>query len=525
MIWLAVLSLLAAAVPAFLFLLNLRAYGRPPAVTDSAQSAAVLIPARDEEDKIEQTVRAALESGAVEVIVLDDGSSDATARIVRQMSAETPRLRLLTGEPLPPGWCGKNFACAQLGAAATAPVLIFVDADVQLAPASAPRLAAYLEHSGAQLASGVPREIMVTFSEKLLIPLIHFLLLGFLPLGRMRRSLHPAYGAGCGQLFVVAAAAYRESGGHGAIRDRIHEGLFLPKKFREHGFATDLFDATGVATCRMYQRDAAVWRGLAKNTHEGLGAPGIILPMTLFLLCGQVVPFLLVMAKVTPLIRLCAAVACGLALLPRLLAARRFGQPWVGLILHPIAIIALLGIQWFGFARFLLGRPAVWKGRAYPARSPEPPYVVRRVDGLAPETTRLVQQLWDELGRLYPEMNAPLSPPREVAGARSGFVVAWSEKDAIGCGAFRALSGDDGKVAEFRRMFVEPRWRRRGVSRAILAGLEQEARACGYVKARLETGLRQPNAIHLYETSGYRRITPFGRHRGDPWSVCFEKAL
>ncbi|MBA3651359.1 MAG: hypothetical protein H0W66_07765 [Chthoniobacterales bacterium] len=140
----------------------------------------------------------------------------------------------------------------------------------------------------------------------------------------------------------------------------------MPKKFREHGFATDLFDATAVATCRMYQRDREVWRGLAKNTHEGLGAPRLIVSMTLVLLSGQVLPFVLVLTPGTTLVRLLAGLACGLVLLPRIIAALRFRQSWLGVILHPTAIAALLGIQWFGLVRFLRGRPAVWKGRAYP---------------------------------------------------------------------------------------------------------------------------------------------------------------
>jgi glycosyltransferase involved in cell wall biosynthesis len=157
MIWLAGLTLLCGGVPALLFLVNLHAYRAPSAAGSAARGIAVLIPARDEAEKIEGTVRAALRSGATEVIVLDDSSSDKTAEIVRQISLQDPRLRLLRGDSLPPGWCGKNFACAQVAAAATAPVLLFVDADVQLAPGAAPRLAAFLEESGAQLASGVPR--------------------------------------------------------------------------------------------------------------------------------------------------------------------------------------------------------------------------------------------------------------------------------------------------------------------------------------------------------------------------------
>ncbi len=292
MIWLAGLALLCGAIPTLLFLSNLRFYQPPPTAGRSSKGSAILIPARDEAEKIELTVRAALESGATEVLVLDDNSSDRTAEIVALMAANESRLRLLAGRALPPGWCGKNFACAQLAAAATAPILIFVDADVQLAPNSAPRLAAFLEQSGAQLASGIPHEVTITFSEQLLIPLIYFLLLGFLPFRRMRRLRQPAYAAGCGQLFVAEAAAYRAAGGHGVIRDRIHDGLALPKKFRERGFATDLFDATELATCRMYQRNGEVWRGLGKNTHEGLGAPRLIFPMTVILLGGQVLPFL-----------------------------------------------------------------------------------------------------------------------------------------------------------------------------------------------------------------------------------------
>ncbi|MEO8440616.1 MAG: GNAT family N-acetyltransferase [Spartobacteria bacterium] len=525
MIWLAGLSLVCAGVPALLFLVNLRLYRPLPIAGRSGRSTSVLIPARDEEERIEQAVRAALNSGAAEVIVLDDGSRDRTGDLVRKIARDYARLRLLRGEPLPPGWCGKNFACAQLAGAAQQPVLIFVDADVELAPGSAPRLAAFLEQSGAALASGVPREVTVSFSEQLLIPLIHFLLLGFLPLRRMRRTVHPAYGAGCGQLFVADAAAYRVAGGHKAIRDRIHEGLALPKKFREHGYATDLFDATDVATCRMYQRNGEVWRGLAKNTHEGLGAPGVILPMTLFLLCGQVLPFFLLVGDTVGRARLAAGLACGLALLPRLAGALRFRQSWLSVVLHPVAIVALLGIQWFGCVRFLRGRPARWKGRSYPARPAPGACVVRAAEVCAPETARLMRELWDDLSGRYPETGAPELPPNEIEGERSGFLLAWMNGAAVGCGAYRPFSEEEPEVVEIKRMYVEPRFRRRGVSRALLAALEQHARESGHTSARLETGVRQPEAIRLYETSGFHRIEPYGRYRDDPLSVCFEKSL
>ena len=195
MIWLAALSFLCAAGPAALFLRNLRAL-RPPPIASSLGGTTVLIPARDEEANIGNAVKTALESGAEEVIVLDDHSSDRTAGIVRQMAQETRRLRLVRGRPLPPDWRGKNFASAQLAEAASQPVLIFADADVRLALGAAARLAAFLEESGAQLASGVPAQETVTFSEQLLVPLIHFILLGFLPLDRMRAEIERLWLAG-----------------------------------------------------------------------------------------------------------------------------------------------------------------------------------------------------------------------------------------------------------------------------------------------------------------------------------------
>jgi len=140
-----------------------------------------------------------------------------------------------------------------------------------------------------------------------------------------------------------------------------------------------------------------------------------------------------------------------------------------------------------------------------------------------PQVQQLVAHLWQELGIMYPEMQAAV--PKEISGPRAGFVVAWLNDEAVGCGAWRSLAPSEPAVAEIKRMFVEPAVRGRGVSRAILKELEALARADGYSVVRLETGLRQPPALRLYETSGYRRIEPYGRYRDDPLSVCFEKTL
>ena len=123
------------------------------------------------------------------------------------------------------------------------------------------------------LLSGFPHEETGSWLEKLLIPLIHFILLGFLPLGRMRLSKSPAFAAGCGQLFIAQRSAYESAGGHAAIRSSLHDGILLPRAFRRAGQTTDVFDATNLAECRMYRSAKEVWLGLLKNAGEGMASP------------------------------------------------------------------------------------------------------------------------------------------------------------------------------------------------------------------------------------------------------------
>lgn len=363
MIALSIIALTLAAAPALLFWRNLSALEVAPVAEGDASRVSILIPARDEALNIHDAVAAALANVGAEVIVLDDNSSDNTARIVEKFA--DPRLRLIAGKPLPPGWCGKNFACTQLAEAATRELLLFVDADVRLAPGAAARMSAEMTRRRAKLISGVPQQLSGTFSERLLVPLVLFVLLAFLPLRRMRRSQRPAYATSCGQLVMVAAAAYRAVGGHSAIRNFIHEGLMLPKKFRERGFHTDLFDATDLATCRMYRTNRDVWRGFGKNAHEGLGAPSLIFPATIILIGGQVLPFVSLALAQTRLQIALPMIAVLFVFMPRILAVGKFRQRATDIWLHPFAVIALLVIQWRGLARYLRRQPATWRNRSY----------------------------------------------------------------------------------------------------------------------------------------------------------------
>lgn len=372
--WLALPALALAALPAGLALANLRFFTRAPRLAPGTAPprVSVLVPARDEAKVIGRLAAAVLANRDVdlELVVLDDDSRDDTARIITDLAAEDPRVRLVRGQPLPPGWCGKQHACFQLAQAARHDILLFLDADVTLESDAVARTVAFLDARGVDLASGFPHQETGCLLDWLLLPLIHFVLLGYLPLAIARSDNRPGLAAGCGQLFVTRREAYLRSGGHAAIKASLHDGIKLPRAYRAAGLSTDLFDAGDIARCRMYGTNREVVRGLGKNATEGIAAPGSILPFTLLLAGGQILPVMLLIRGLAdgwdgwPAWGVAATLAAVFAAwLPRLLAVHRFGHSLSSALAHPLGVAVFLGIQWSALIRRTLGLQTSWRGR------------------------------------------------------------------------------------------------------------------------------------------------------------------
>lgn len=142
----------------------------------------------------------------------------------------------------------------------------------------------------------------------------------------------------------------------------------------------------------------------------------------------------------------------------------------------------------------------------------------------SPAASPLVAALGAELLERYgvPDADPDHLRAEDLAPPGGGFVVARVGSAPAGCGGLRRY---DTAVGELKRMYVAPAFRGQGVGRAVLVALEQRARRLGYDRLVLETGVRQPEAVGLYVSAGYREIERYGAYRSSPSSRCYARAL
>jgi hypothetical protein len=257
---------------------NLRHLRRPPTAPPTLhERVSILVPARDEVHRIGPCVRALLAQQGlanVEILVLDDGSTDGTADLVRSVADGDPRLRILTGTDRPAGWLGKPWACARLAQEANGSVLVFVDADVVIEPHGVAASIAELRASGLDLVCPYPRQIADTPAERLIQPLLQWSWLTTLPLVLAERSPRESLVAANGQLLVIDTQAYRTAGGHEAVRAEVLDDVALLRAVKRSGGRGTVIDGTDVATCRMYTGWDDLVEGYTKSLWSAFGSRG-----------------------------------------------------------------------------------------------------------------------------------------------------------------------------------------------------------------------------------------------------------
>ena len=376
----AVLLFSAAAAGASLVFLvvNLRALPRLPGNAPAAPplpSVSILVPARDEERGIEAGVGSLLSQiyPDYEVIVVDDGSTDATAAILARLAAESSRLRVLRGEEPPEGWLGKPHALWQAARAARGELLLFVDADVRYDPRTLSEAVAFLRSRPADFLALLPRLEARGFWENVLMSYLAVTIFfgpAWLLLSPKSRGI--AAGGGAGNL--LWRGVYDAVGGHAALRDSVVDDVRLATTVKAAGFATAVARAEHRVAVRMYRGFREVWDGFTKNIAYGFhGVLGwFLMSTTLVTFLAMTAPWAALLASLAgapvqrdvPL----AAAAAGGYVLARAVLAASLGDPlWISLT-NPVMAVVWTGLVLRSLYRRFVRRRLVWRGRVFDAR-------------------------------------------------------------------------------------------------------------------------------------------------------------
>lgn len=236
--------------------------------TSVIEPVAVCVPARNEATRLPGLIadlRAQRGVARMSVVVLDDASGDDTFEAAVAAAGGDPRITVLRNDNEPPtGWTGKAAACARLADSVVAPVLIFVDADVRLAPGAIAAAVTELRKRRVALVSPWPMQRAESFAEALVQPLLAWSWAATLPMALANRSLRPSTSVACGQFLVFDTAAYRAVGGHAAVAASVTEDLDIARTLRRAGQPTVLVAAGRMASTRMYDSAAELDAGYTR---------------------------------------------------------------------------------------------------------------------------------------------------------------------------------------------------------------------------------------------------------------------
>ena len=330
-------------------------------------SVSVLIPARNEKENLVACVNSVLLQGTVvkEILVYNDHSTDGTDEIIDQLRLENAHFHNIEVNPLPAGWCGKNYACAQLAKSATGAWLLFLDADARLSPNAINRMIQEAISREVTFLSCWPRLEMISLAEKLLMPMLNFVVFsifpGFLSLLKDKQfSGNPSLGIAHGSCMFFEKDSYFKFGGHERVKDQIFEDTRIAQLWREDRQSGVCLDGQDVVSLRMYKSWQEIWSGFQKNFYPAFRKDQNFWLFILFHFALFFVPFLLVIFLDSKW-----QVAIWLIYLCRFALALRFNHSIISILFHPVSELFLLILGISSYLHCKSGRGVQWKGRAY----------------------------------------------------------------------------------------------------------------------------------------------------------------
>jgi chlorobactene glucosyltransferase len=341
----------------------------------------IIVPARNEEHNIERCLVSLLSQDYpnAEVVLVNDNSTDGTARIASMIEMRFPSLRIITGSPLPKGWAGKNWACHQGVQASQGEILLFTDADTCHKPWAVSRAVSAMQSLQADFLTAFVSQETRSIGEKSVIPMVFWIAYSLFPFALMNkfRSL-PLY-FGNGQFMMMRSSAYQKMGGYSAIRKNVFDDMTLAKLARGKGLRSVVVDASRYVTCRMYRSMSETFKGLTKNVFAlfkysippfiavpvylvglamlGLTFFGPILSVTIYLL------FFLFGVALSQALIVLTTVGLVFSLATFTIVYLKFNYPFHMIFVYPLNILLFLCIALGSLVLTSQGRTQ-WKGRA-----------------------------------------------------------------------------------------------------------------------------------------------------------------
>ena len=325
---------------------------------------AAIVPARNEEVSIAACITSlAAQPEIVEIIAVNDQSSDRTAEILHGLAKNISHLRVIDAPAPPAGWVGKNHAVSLGAHQASSPWLLFTDADAVLLEGAIAKAIALATEKDAALISFSPEQELQTWYERVLIPFVYLRLAQRFSFDEVNDTASKAAAAN-GQFLLIQRETYDAVGGHAAIHGAVLEDVALARRVKSAGFRIWFASGFGIVRVRMYRSFSAMWEGWKKNLFQLMGGS----TGSVFAEFESAFPWMILVILIIG-IKLPVAIFAGVILL--LLRQVSYGMalsrnhfPFKYIIYYLPAIFLYAGVLWASHESYAKGK-VTWKGREY----------------------------------------------------------------------------------------------------------------------------------------------------------------
>lgn len=320
------------------------------------QLAGVLVPLRNEAENIKDLIATLSQQvGDFHFYLLDDNSEDLTYELLKQYTAGDSRFRVIKGAPLQEGWIGKTWALQQLFDQSNEEFIVSIDADVRLTPDAIARSVSTLKSTSLDFISPYPRQIALSFGERMIQPLLQWSWLSTVPLRVAEKSSRPSMAIANGQFFVVRRIALKKINGYKAIKNAVIDDVFLARELIRSGFQGGVINGASIAQCRMYATWSLIKSGYGKSLNKAFGGVIGASFVALFLFLTSILPFVVSLFG-----SFYGWLGYVLIVFSRMLSAIKTQGRIVDSFLHPISAALLIYLI---IHSFKVRSSITWKGR------------------------------------------------------------------------------------------------------------------------------------------------------------------